>query len=237
MRTLLLFLALSVSVLSQETAPAVKAVIKGPKEVLAGTLVFLSNEDAIGDNKVWMLPDGVKDQVASCGTSIFLALPKPGEYRFGLIVADKSANIDYTFITIKAVANITSDPTPTPIPIPTPIPVPPTGFAGLRKASTVGSSFLQDNETSKRLNTELTKISSQLSSLPLPEAKQVVVRTIESVLSARSYESRKKDWLTNWRYPINSELEKLQITDTATYSAAVLAIAGSLCIDGKCPIQ
>ena len=222
-KSLLIFLCLFSPVFAQD----VKAVIKGPKEVLAGTLVFLSNEDAIGDNKVWIFPEGLKEQVATCTTSVFLVLPTPGDYRFGLIVADKSANIDYTFITIKATGTVVTPPPPPP---------PQQTFNALRKASIVGSSFLQDNETSKRLSVELARLSNSITDKPLPEAKAEVVKGLEQIFATRSYESRKKDWINNWRLQVNEELNKLSIPDTATYSAALLAMSSAFCIDGKCPV-
>ena len=235
-KTLLLVLFLFSPVFAQELPPVaapIKAVIKGPKEALAGTLIVVSNEDAIGDNKVWILPEGIKDQVAVCTNSIFAVLPTPGEYKFGLIVADKQANIAYTFITIVAKKQI-SVPEVTPDPI-TP-PTSPKTFTALRTVSVTGSSFLADNETSKRLNVELTRLATSIKGKALPEAKAEVQKGLEQVFATRSYESRKKDWISNWRLQVNAELDKLQITDTNTYSQAMLAIAGALCMDGKCPI-
>lgn len=220
----LTFLCLLSPVFAQ---PPLKAIIKGPKEVLAGTLVFLSNEDAIGDNKVWIFPEGLKEQVATCNTSVFLVLPTPGDYRFGLIVADKSANIDYTFITIKATGTVVVPPPPPPLL---------QSFTALRKASIIGSSFLQDNETSKRLNVELTRLANAIVGKSLPESKAEVVKGLEQVFATRSYESRKKDWINNWRLQVNEELNKIDIPDTATYSAALFAMSSAFCIDGKCPI-
>lgn len=52
MRPLLLFLLLVLPVMGQD----IKATIKGPTTALAGTLVFLSHEDSVGDNKVWIIP-------------------------------------------------------------------------------------------------------------------------------------------------------------------------------------
>lgn len=229
--SLLIAIFLFCPVFAQDLPPVaapIKAVIKGPKEALAGTLVVVSNEDAIGDNKVWILPEGIKDQVASCSNSIFAVLPTPGEYKFGLIVADKQANIAYTFITIVAKKQIS-------VPDVDPPPGPKT-FTALRTASVTGSSFLADNETSKRLNVELTRLATSIKGKTLPEAKGEVQKGLEQVFANRSYESRKKDWISNWRIQVNDELNKLQITDTNTYSQAILAIAGALCIDGKCPI-
>ena len=227
MKSLIIFLCLVSSTFAQ--AP-LKAIIKGPTEVLAGTLVFISNEDAVGDNKVWIFPEGLKEQVATCASSVFLVLPTPGNYKFGLIVADKSANIDYTFITIKAVSSVTVPPVEPP-----PVVTPPSSLLPLRKISQAGSSFLLDNETSKKLNIELTRLSTAILTKSLPEAKLEVIAGLDRVFASRSFESRKKDWITNWRIPIGAELDKLNL-DVPTYSAALQAIAGSLCIDGKCPL-
>jgi hypothetical protein len=87
MRPLILFLLLAIPVFGQD----LKASIKGPSTALAGTLVFLSHEDATGDNKVWIIPEELKSASASCGSNIFFSIPTPGKYQFGLIVANKQA--------------------------------------------------------------------------------------------------------------------------------------------------
>jgi len=217
----------------------VKATIKGPKEVLAGTLLFLSSEDAVGVNKVWMIPEELRSTSASCGENIFFAIPKAGDYRFGLVVADKEANIDYTFVTIK-VYNLpptTPDPVVTPPPTtPTPIPVPAPTFIELRKASTTGSSFLADADTATKLNQGLTAVGNSAATKTIQELETDATRVIENVFATRTGISRSKDWITQWRIPVNNELRKLNITDPKVYGQALIAIAGSICINGQCPL-
>jgi len=142
--------------LGQDT-PSVKATIKGPSTALAGTLVFLSHEDAVGENKVWIIPEELKSQSASCGTSIFFSIPSPGKYQFGLIVADKTAAIDYKFHTIEVVGSIPTTPPgtgPTPPNPPTP-PTPPAipNFDSIRQVSKAGVQHFSYKQIFSRLST------------------------------------------------------------------------------------
>ncbi len=141
--------------LGQET-PTVKATIKGPSTALAGTLVFLSHQDAVGENKVWIIPEELKSQSATCGSNIFFSIPSPGKYQFGLIVADKTAAIDYQFHTIDVVGMLPTTPpgtgpTPVPTPVPTPTPVPSPNFDSLRVVSRTGIDTLKDASTTQLL--------------------------------------------------------------------------------------
>ena len=108
MRTLIAFLLLTIPAFAQE----LKAAIKGPATALAGTLVFLSYEEATGDNKVWIIPDELKSASASCGSNIFFSIPTPGKYQFGLIVANKQAEIAYSWHEINVTGSIAPPPTP-----------------------------------------------------------------------------------------------------------------------------
>jgi hypothetical protein len=223
--------------LGQDT-PSVKATIKGPSTALAGTLVFLSHEDAVGENKVWIIPEELKSQSASCGTSIFFSIPSPGKYQFGLIVADKTAAIDYKFHTIEVVGSIPTTPPgtgPTPPNPPTP-PTPPAipNFDSIRQVSKAGVETLKDPSTTLLLQTNLLKT---INNLPptLPEAKGAVTAMVELCFSTREIGSRGKDWLNLWRIPIDREIAKYNPQDVGSYRECMKAVIRGLCVNGVCP--
>ena len=217
-----------VSQSTPESAPApLTAVIKGPTEVLAGTLLFLSYEDSVGDNKVWLIDDELKQSSATCGSSIFFAIPKPGKYRFGLIVANKEAQIAYTYHTVlvKAYPGTppTTDPDPTdPPPTTTPLPL-----QEITKISREGVAKLTDPTTTVALITALEDVLPKLSS-SLPEAKRQVSTTIETTLLFRGPASRSKDWINLWRIPIQNAINAAPPQDTDEYRKIVQAIISGL---------
>jgi hypothetical protein len=224
--------------LGQET-PTVKATIKGPSTALAGTLVFLSHQDAVGENKVWIIPEELKSQSATCGSNIFFSIPSPGKYQFGLIVADKTAAIDYQFHTIDVVGMLPTTPpgtgpTPVPTPVPTPTPVPSPNFDSLRVVSRTGIDTLKDASTTQLLQTNLIKT---INSLPptLPEAKGAVTATIELCFSIRQIDSKGKDWLNVWRIPVDREIAKYNPQDVGAYRECMKAVVRGLCVNGVCP--
>jgi len=217
-----------------QDAPALKATIKGPSTALAGTLVFLSHEDAVGDNKVWVIPEELKSQSASCGTSVFFSIPTPGKYQFGLIVADKQANIAYSYHTITVSSpGTTAPPTPVTPPVTPVTPVTP-NFDSIRQVSRAGVDALNDPATTQLLQTNLLKT---IQALPptLPEAKGAVTATIELCFSMRQPESRGKDWLNQWRIPLDREIAKFNPQDVGSYRECIKALIRGLCINGTCP--
>jgi hypothetical protein len=220
--TTLVFLLLANIAYGQLPPP--KAIIKGPTEALAGTLVFLSSEDAIGDNTVWMISEEIKASAATCGKNIFFSLPIPGTYRFGLIAANKDAAVDYIYHTIKVIPSGNSGPVdPTPVD-----PPPPTSFESLRVASQTGITTLNDPETAKSINAAITAALQQPPGTKLETVVVAVSTAIENALAKRSRESfRTKNWLGLWRVPVNLELDKLRLTTTESYIAAMKVVAAT----------
>lgn len=235
MRTLIAFLLLTIPAFAQE----LKAAIKGPATALAGTLVFLSHEEAVGDNKVWIIPDELKTASASCGSNIFFSIPTPGKYQFGLIVANKQAEIAYSWHTINVTGSIAPTPTPTPGPI-NPSPVnpspgnPPPSYESIRLTSRAAVDTLQDASTTSLLASSLINILPKLPSY-LPDAKGLVTSTIETCFAMREPTSRRKDWLNVWRIPIDKEMAKANPQTTDEYRECLKAVIRGLCVDGKCP--
>jgi hypothetical protein len=229
-------LALSLLLLTYTTtfAQEIKSSIKGPTTALAGTLVFLSHEDAVGDNKVWIIPDELKSASASCGSNVFFSIPTPGKYQFGLIVANKQADIAYSWHTIDVVGS-TVVPTPPP-PNPTPVTPPPPSpsYESIRLTSRTAIDTLQDPSTTSLLASSLINL---LPKLPgdLPSAKGMVTSTVETCFAMREPTSRKKDWLNIWRIPIDKEIGKANPQTIEEYRECLKAVIRGLCVNGKCP--
>jgi len=215
-----------------QTFAQTKAIIKGPTEVLAGTLLFLSHEDAVGDNKVWIIPEELKSSSASCASNIFFSIPTPGTYSFGLIVADKNANIEYAFhkVVVKSLTPppttpIITPPTPTPTPVPTPVDP---SYNELRKASTMGLKALQDPTTTEALRTSLLSALEATRNLSVAETKMAVKNTVGIVFGNRPSDLYKNSWYSLWRVPVDKELA---LIPEAQYREAIKALTETLCKD------
>jgi len=218
-----------------------KASIKGPATALAGTLVFLSHEEATGDNKVWIIPDELKSASASCGSNIFFSIPTPGKYQFGLIVANKQAEIAYSWHTINVTGMVapTPPPTPPPAPGPTPGPINPSpnptpSYESIRLTSRAAVDTLQDASTTSLLASSLINLLPKLPTY-LPDAKGLVTSTIETCFGMREPMSRKRDWLNVWRIPIDKEIGRANPQTVEEYKECLKAVIRGLCVDGKCP--
>jgi hypothetical protein len=239
MRTLIAFLLLTIPAFGQE----LKAAIKGPATALAGTLVFLSHEEAVGDNKVWIIPEELKSASASCGANIFFSIPTPGKYQFGLIVANKQAEIAYSWHEIVVTGTVIA-PTPPPVPSPTPNPPPNPNppipgnpipsLESIRLTSRAAVDTLQDAATTSLLASSLINLLPRLPAY-LPDAKGLVTSTIETCFGMREPTSRKKDWLNIWRMPIDKEIGKANPQTVEEYRECLKAVIRGLCVDGKCP--
>jgi hypothetical protein len=237
MRTLIAFLLLTIPAFGQE----LKASIKGPATALAGTLVFLSHEEATGDNKVWIIPDELKSASASCGSNIFFSIPTPGKYQFGLIVANKQAEIAYSWHTINVTGMVAPTPPPTqpPAPGPTPGPINPSpnptpSYESIRLTSRAAVDTLQDASTTSLLASSLINLLPKLPTY-LPDAKGLVTSTIETCFGMREPMSRKRDWLNVWRIPIDKEIGRANPQTVEEYKECLKAVIRGLCVDGKCP--
>jgi hypothetical protein len=210
----------------------IKASIKGPSTALAGTLVFLSHEEAVGDNKVWIIPEELKSASASCGNNIFFSIPTPGKYQFGLIVANKQADIAYSWHTIDVTGMLA--PTPVPTPVPTPAPTPTPSLESIRLTSRAAVDTLQDASTTSLLASSLINL---LPKLPadMPDAKGQVTSTIERCFAMREPTSRTKDWLNVWRVPIDQVIGAANPRTVEEYKECLKAVIRGLCVNGKCP--
>lgn len=224
MKNFVLSLSLLLTFCSQTFAQP-KAIIKGPTEVLAGTLLFLSHEDAVGDNKVWIIPEELKSSSASCASNIFFSIPTPGTYSFGLIVADKNANIEYAFhkVVVKSLGTpstpIITPPTPTPTPV---------AFESLKKVSTTGLKALQDPITTEALRASLLSALDATKSATIADTRKSVQNTVSIVFGNRPSEQYKNSWYSLWRLPVDKELA---LIPEAQYREAIKALTETLCKD------
>lgn len=217
LKTLVAALVLFCIPVAQSVAQ-VKATIKGPSQVLAGALLFLSHEDAVGDTKLWVIPDELKEMSASCGANIFFSIPKPGVYTFQLIVAqngEKAPDVAYAFHKVTVVGSVPpTDPPPT-------TPPTPGSLQALISAHKKGLGELDDPATTAALyNAIRSVIQSTPPGTPLGEAKTNMSMAIERTLAARPRELfRTKFWIQLWRVPVNDEFVKLNIQTTEQYFA------------------
>jgi hypothetical protein len=227
MKNFVLSLSLVIAFCSQTFAQT-KAIIKGPTEVFAGTLLFLSHEDAVGDNKVWIIPEELKSSAASCASNIFFSIPSPGTYSFGLIVADKQANIEYAFhkVVVKSLTPTTPIITP-PTPTPVPTPVDPS-YNNLRKASITGLKALQDPTTTEALRVSLLSALDATKTSTIAETKKAVQATVGIVFGNRPSDLYRNSWYSLWRVPVDKELA---LIPEAQYREAIKALTETLCKD------
>lgn len=111
-----------VAVMSVATARAeVKAVLVGPDEAEPGDLVVVNAEGSIGDGFRFRVDERLTGRVFQFGRQVVFATRTPGEYRFQVIVADRTAAIDETTLVVK----IGETPPPTPPKPPDPPSPPP----------------------------------------------------------------------------------------------------------------
>jgi hypothetical protein len=200
-----------------------KAVIKGPNEVLAGTLLFLSHADAVGDNKVWIIPDELKATSATCDSNIFFSIPTPGTYSFGLIVADKNAAIDYAFHKVIVKANGVFPPSTPADPKP---PQPSVDYKALREASITGLKTIQDWNVTNSLRTSIESALMVSTGKSFDETRKAIQGNIGVVLGSRTPDQYRVDWFLHWRVPVEKELA---LIPKEKYREAVAELVKTLC--------
>ena len=214
MRSLLILVLLASYACAQTTA-----VIEGPTLVQPGELAVLNSSKSIGDNHKWITPDNLSVAQSGCNSinsQVFFATPKAGKYTFILVVADKSANIEFAKHEVE-VRELSAPPPP---------PVDDnTEFALLKSLSKANSLKLNDEVTRKALHTALKKM---VMPNTLPEARAVFIKTIEDVLLDRQRPQRGTEWSIVWRQPNNEYIKNSNVTDVKTYFKAVTAIIQGL---------
>jgi hypothetical protein len=211
-----------------------KAVIDGPKSGATGDLIVLDGSQSVGDGHRWVMPTGL--QTLGCGADawpgqIAFASGKAGVYTFQLIVADKTAAIDYTMHTV-TIGGATEPVEPGPVdPTPTPVPE----LEKLEKLSYESASRLADSATAKGLADSILAVDAQISAMcsrqqcpTLQAAQAMMVAAIEQRLLERTGASRNVNWLDGWRKPMNEAISKMQGVDVPKYQAIMRAMAAGL---------
>ena len=228
MRSLILWLMLVAVCYGQP-----KAVIDGPTVGATGDLVVLDGSQSVGDGHKWVMPAGLQTlgcDVATGVGQIAFASGRPGVYVFTLIVADKTAEIDYVSHTVTIGGSGPVDP-PDPPDVPTPVP----DLKKLEDLSYESASRLADAATAKGLADSILAVDAQIEAMcvagqcpGLAQAQAMMVNGIENRLLARKGASRNVDWLNGWRKPSNVELAKLTAVDLPKYRSAMRAVAAGL---------
>ncbi len=214
------------NVIAQSPAPSVVpavAKIKGPTQVLAGTLLFLSADDATGDNFKWLIPEELTQTSATCNTSIFFAIPTPGDYTFGLVAANKSADIDVAYHKVKVITHPGNGPPPVE---PSPNPAP--SFDKIITISKEGLAKLNDPPTASALKLALNVLIQEAGNKSLQELRTETVRLTLTTFLNRKGESLKKEWGQLWVEPIDAAIIALDLKDPKTYVELLKALVKTL---------
>jgi hypothetical protein len=212
------------------------AVIEGPEKALPGELVVLNSSKSVGDNHKWITPEGISTAQAGCtaiDSQIFFATPRPGSYTFVLIVADKTAAIEYARHTVVIGNPIAPEPPPE---LPTDPPVTnPGDFSKLLELSKENANRLSDAATKTALAKSLRQVVNAMKiecanqRCPTLQAAQTrFVKAIEDTLLQRQGSSRNVDWEGNWRVPNARFLATQTFTSSAKYLEACEAITKGL---------
>jgi len=223
MRSILLWLLLASLSFAQPSAKIV-----GPTEAPAGELVVLSSTGSLGDNLIWVKPEGMQSLSVGCSlldTQVVFATTKPGKYEFWLIVADKAAKIDYARHTVEIKGSVQ----PPPVNPPPVDPPPGTKWDNLKTLSASNATKIADNTTRSRLKAAIAATLLEFeSAVPaLDAAKDAVRKSIELTLLSRTGASALIDW-TPWRKANQNELDRLGLVDVKDYLSAVKAIGSGL---------
>lgn len=214
------------NVIAQSPAPSVVpavAKIKGPTQVLAGTLLFLSADDATGDNFKWLIPEELTAQSAICSNNIFFAIPTPGEYTFGLVAVNKSADIDVAYHKVKVISHPGNGPPPVD---PTPSPTP--SFDKIIAISKEGLTKLNDPPTASALKLALNVLIQESGNKSLQELRTETIKLTLTTFLNRKGESLKKEWGQLWVEPIDAAIIALDLKDSKTYVELLKALAKTL---------
>lgn len=212
---------------AQSPAPSVVpavARIKGPTQVIAGTLLFLSADDATGDNFKWLIPEELTQTSAICSNNIFFAIPTPGDYTFGLVAVNKSADIDVAYHKVKVVTHPGNGPPPVVVPPTTPSP----SFDKVINISKEGLSKLNDPATATALKLAFNLLIQESDNKTLQELRTDTVRVTLTTFLNRKGESLKKEWGQLWVEPIDAAIIALDLKDPKVYVELLKALVKTL---------
>jgi len=210
------FLILLLAFISSPAFAQPTAIIDAPSQVNVGDLVIIDGGKSAGDNHLWVVDERAAGRFLEIPADrrIVFAIGTPGKYSFQLIVADTSAGISQAIHYVQ-VGGITLPPTQPPIVDPIPVPVPPQPpLPGneVAEVSRRGVVALGDPATANALKAALEAIVRNPPTT-IDRQRSAVQDAIAAALLARQGTSREKDWLNEWRIPVNAEIEKV-VTDT-----------------------
>lgn len=212
----------------QPVSTTVKATIKGPTEVLAGTLLFLSAEDATGDNFKWLIPDKLKESSASCGPSIFFAIPTPGEYEFGLVAVNKKAEIDVAYHKVRVKSGLGPIPPPEEPEQPPTTPVP-GSYEKLIQVSKQGITAVNDPNIAASLKALFQDIIKNAGNKTLNQLIDQTALETGNLLGSRSRtEWKEKNWGELWVKPVDTAITELAPKDSRQYLEILNVLVGTL---------
>ena len=206
------------------------AIIDAPSQVNVGDLVILNGGKSTGVNHLWVVDERAKGRFLEIPAErrIVFAIGTPGRYSFQLIVADTSAGISQAihFVDVGGVGLPPVDQPPIvspPIPEPEK-PEPPLPANEVADASRRGVVALGDPATANALKAALEAIVRNPPTT-IDRQRSAVQDAIASALLARQGVSREKDWLNEWRIPVNAAIDKV-VTDETYISLIEQVIKG-----------
>jgi hypothetical protein len=189
------------------------AIIDAPSTVNVGDLVIIDGGKSTGDNHLWVVDERAQGRFLEIPADrrVVFAIGTPGKYSFQLIIADTSAGISQAihYIQVGGVVQPPPvvDPKP-PIEEPKPPVEPPAPPAtAITEVSRRGVIALNDAATAAALRDALTQVV-QAPPTTIERQRSAVQDAIGNVLLARQGVSREKDWLNEWRIPVNAEIDK-----------------------------
>lgn len=209
------------------------AVIDAPSTVNVGDLVIIDGGKSVGVNHLWVIDERAQGRFLEIPADrrVVFAIGTPGKYSFQLIVADTTAGISQAihFIQVGGVSLPPVEPIqPPPIVVPSPPepepPAPPLPDNEVAEASRRGVVALADPATANALKTALEAIVRNPPTT-IDRQRSAVQDAIAGVLLARQGVSREKDWLNEWRIPVNAEIDKT-VTDDNYIALIRQVIAG-----------
>lgn len=224
--SLILALCLSTSVLAD--LPLLK--VNGPSEAEPGQLIVLTAESDSA-NFLW-IPDASLGQVLQCNPKqIGMATPKTGVHKVIVVASNDKGEMAFTthVVVIKSSTPVT--PTPDPVDPVKPVdPKPPVkDFAEFTNLSKKSVATLKDNPTALQLKNNLTRVYPELLKFQtVAEAKQLVTKTIQDTLLLRTGTSKDVPWLSGWREPLLTLVEKYNFTTVKEYADCIKATVDGL---------
>lgn len=224
-RTLAAWLALASGVAWGQA----EAIVTGPEKSQAGNLVVLSSEGSTADATKWIVPESLHGRSIQFGKQLAFAVRESGEFVFHLVAVRSGEAVDiavatHTVAITDGFGDVPTPPDPPDEPDQPDPSDPPAGFGPLRDLSERGAKAVADAGTAAKLAAALRAVPQG----PLAEMQAAAAAAVETVLLGREGESRNRDWLGEWRRPVNQWLADFGIETAEQYAAAIEAIASGL---------